>query len=426
MSESDSNEKSHTVATTVVAVATDLGMTADHKLFLSMDLTSADSVKKFIPYEENKGDNSRVPLHIRACSDNPREILLAIRGFRRMGGSMQLAAGKDWSSMHRNLQSGYKKNLNALIALKAKLMANDVNWNDVAPNIDGLDQLKKTQKADRERVRLALEKKEDGRKRKASTTGGGVLQQASKRPHVTPPAAAVAARALENAWENNNNENLDPQHPAPRVRVRSAPNVDEEQQAAGKKHVGLASNDADRMEKAAELQQTSRHDKKRRVGVHATSLNQQGDATANRAMQTAVEAVGKALDTIYCPGRVKGQPRRACMLVDVSEVEENAAHGGTLKSGQIRRVKTAVTIVGPEDVLEMAWILDHMTISLKYKNDTPGHMYDRVMIPRNSETGLVTTSVETWKAGNKASREQPAKKPRTHGVVLAEQHQRSR
>jgi hypothetical protein len=178
------------------------------------------------------------------------------------------------------------------------------------------------------------------------------------------------------------------------------------------------------MAKAAELEHTVRNDKKRRVGVPATSLIQQGDATANRAMQSAVEAVSKAQDTIYCPGRVKGQPRRACMLVDVNEVEENAAHGGKLKSNQIRRGNTVVTFVGPEDTAEIAWILNHMTISLKHKNDTPGHMYDRVMIPRNSETGLVTTSAESWKAGNKASREQPAKKPRTHGVVLAEQHQR--
>jgi hypothetical protein len=104
MSENDSNEKSHAVATTATTVATDLGMTADHKLFLSMDLTSSVSVKNFIPYEENKGENSRVPLHIRACSDNPREIFLAIRGFRRLGGSLQDAAIKEWSSMHRKLQ----------------------------------------------------------------------------------------------------------------------------------------------------------------------------------------------------------------------------------------------------------------------------------------------------------------------------------
>jgi hypothetical protein len=54
MSENDSNEKSHAVATTVVVVATDLGMTADHKLFLSMVLASSDSVKKYFPNEGKK------------------------------------------------------------------------------------------------------------------------------------------------------------------------------------------------------------------------------------------------------------------------------------------------------------------------------------------------------------------------------------
>jgi hypothetical protein len=108
--------------------------------------------------------------------------------------------------MHRKLKVGYKKNLDALIALKAKLMASEVNWNDVAPNTDGLDQLKKKQKADREREQAALEKKEDARKRKASA-GGGVLQQDSKRAHVTPPAAAAAMRGLGNVWKNNFIEN---------------------------------------------------------------------------------------------------------------------------------------------------------------------------------------------------------------------------
>jgi hypothetical protein len=51
MSENDSNEKSHAVATTATTVATDLGMTADHKLVLSLDLTSSVSVKNCTPCE---------------------------------------------------------------------------------------------------------------------------------------------------------------------------------------------------------------------------------------------------------------------------------------------------------------------------------------------------------------------------------------
>jgi hypothetical protein len=82
----------------------------------------------------------------------------------------------------------------------------------------------------------------------------------------------------------------------------------------GNKYVGLGSSEADRVEKAAELEHTARHDKKRRVDVPATSLNQQGDATANRAMQTAVEAVGRALDTIYCPGRVESKANRVALV----------------------------------------------------------------------------------------------------------------
>jgi hypothetical protein len=47
-----------------------------------------------------------------------------------------------------------------------------------------------------------------------------------------------------------------------------------------------------------------------------------------------------------------------------------------------------------------------------------------ILIRRDSETGLVATAVEQWKADNKESREQPTKKYRTEGRVLAEQHKR--
>jgi hypothetical protein len=73
MSLNDTNEKNHADASTVVAVATDVGMTPDHSLFLNMDLQVSSSVKKWIPFEPNKGENVQVPTHIRACSDNITE-----------------------------------------------------------------------------------------------------------------------------------------------------------------------------------------------------------------------------------------------------------------------------------------------------------------------------------------------------------------
>jgi hypothetical protein len=60
----------------------------------------------------------------------------------------------EWNSMQRSAQDVYKMNLDALIALKTKLMNGDVNWNDVAPETDGLDHLKQKHKADREREAL--------------------------------------------------------------------------------------------------------------------------------------------------------------------------------------------------------------------------------------------------------------------------------
>jgi hypothetical protein len=90
--------------------------------------------------------------------------------------------------MHRSAQTDNKNNREALIPLKVKLMTLDVNWDGVAPNTDGLDQLK--QKADCERE--ALEKKEADRKRKAPAD---FLQPASKRSHM-PPSSAGTVRLL--------------------------------------------------------------------------------------------------------------------------------------------------------------------------------------------------------------------------------------
>jgi hypothetical protein len=153
-------------------------------------------------------------------------------------------------------------------------------------------------------------------------------------------------------------------------------------------------------------------------------LGQQGDKTGMQAMQTAFEATARFSDTIHCPGRLQGQPRRGTFLVDVNEVEENAAHGGNLKSGEIRRSKTLVTIVGPTDMLDLSWLMQQMILSVKHKNGHPGHNYESFLITRDRDTALVATSVARWKAGNKTSRQQPAKKHRAGDVIIAEQHQR--
>jgi hypothetical protein len=108
----------------------------------------------------------------------------------------------------------------------------------------------------------------------------------------------------------------------------------------------------------------------------------------------------------------------------VNEVEENAAHGGNLKSGEIRRSKTLVTIVGPTDMLDLSWLMQQMILSTKHRNGHPGHNYESFLITRDRDTALVATSVARWKAGNKTSRQQPAKKHRAGDVIIAEQHQR--
>jgi hypothetical protein len=298
------------------------------------------------------------------------------------------------------------------------LIGHNDEWKTVAPETDGLEELKQTKKEKKKELRAL--------KRKA-VADGAVLQSSPKRSHVTPSVASTVPSPVPSPVKilvNNNQENLDPQNPPPRLRVRPAPNNDDEQEPKKAKYVGLSSTVEDRTEKAAELERQARNDKKRSVGVPATTLGQQGDKTGMQAMQTAFEATARFSDTIHCPGRLQGQPRRGTFLVDVNEVEENAAHGGNLKSGEIRRSKTLVTIVGPTDMLDLSWLMQQMILSVKHKNGHPGHNYESFLITRDRDTALVATSVARWKAGNKTSRQQPAKKHRAGDVIIAEQHQR--
>jgi hypothetical protein len=203
------------------------------------------------------------------------------------------------------------------------------------------------------------------------------LQPALKRSHVVPPSAVAAAPFLETLRQtttttktktknNNNNQNLDPQNPPLRVRVRPASNNDEDP-AKRVKNVGLTSSEEDRVEKDAAWELRARKDKKRRVGVPATTLEL-------HAIPTAVEACGRGADTVHCPGRPESSPRRAVSMVDVNEVEEKPAHGGKLKPGEIRRLKTVVTAFGYTDDSDLEWILNKLIISMKYENGQSGHI----------------------------------------------------
>jgi hypothetical protein len=87
-------------------------------------------------------------MHIRASSDNPRKNLACDPGIS----SINAGCGDTEWNRQRSAQD-VQMNLDALIALKTK-MNGDVNWNDVAPETDGLDHLKQKHKADREREAL--------------------------------------------------------------------------------------------------------------------------------------------------------------------------------------------------------------------------------------------------------------------------------
>jgi hypothetical protein len=137
-----------------------------------------------------------------------------------------------------------------LIDLKEELLAGNAEWNTVAPEADGLEELKQTKKEKKKELRAL--------KRKA-VADGAVLQSSPKRSHVTPSVASTVPSPVPSPVKilvNNNQENLDPQNPPPRLRVRPAPNNDnddddDEQEPKKAKYVGLSSTVEDRTEKAA-------------------------------------------------------------------------------------------------------------------------------------------------------------------------------
>jgi hypothetical protein len=104
MSLNESIEKSHGVAATVGAVATESSMTPEQRIFMNMELNKSNSVLQWIPLVEGKGKNGLVPTHIRACSVNPREIVREIQLFRDKRQSDQVKDVKEWGLMSRSKQ----------------------------------------------------------------------------------------------------------------------------------------------------------------------------------------------------------------------------------------------------------------------------------------------------------------------------------
>jgi hypothetical protein len=392
---------------------------ADYMLFVSMDLKSSHSVMNTIALVPNFGIKALIPAHIRGCSTNPREVLHRMRHFRRSRQNMQDKVVQEWKDMTNKAKSKYSKNIEELGALKILLISGGANWKDVTPDFDSLWNLeqavKDTNKSKPKQAPKASSKQVAPRtpplrtrssQQPPGTTAGSTSAVAGAAVVSEPPAALAS-----------NNENVDPQVQVLSASMRLVP----EKLTGG--HCGLASAPGLRNAAAEEAKKRSRSDVKRRIGAHAETLDQQGDATSNAAIQTAMVSFAKAADTVHYPNRTKGQPRRCLLMLDVNQVEEKTASGGSTGQGRAMRKKTCVTFTGGTDKKEIAEILQHVYLSLKHDNDkNPTH--ESQINYRDPQTKLVSTTVAREIQNSKLSRAQPLKKPKTGQECVSEQFAR--
>jgi hypothetical protein len=389
---------------------------ADYELFMSMDLKASESVKKYIPLLEKKGELALVPIHIRGYSTNPREVLHRIRHFRRLGMEMQKKERQTWIDMSRKEKDKYKQNIEDLVALKLKLIVRDVEWKDVTPEFEALWNLEKAEKEARKSKPKRASKTSSQQAALHSPYMG--TQTPQQLPGTTVGSTSAVARGAvvsdPPAAPPSDNENVDPQ-----VRVLSMDLVPVQLE---KPYCGLASDLELRTETAQEAKKRARNDTRRLIGAHAETLDQQGDAMANLAIKTAMVAFGKAADTAYFPGWKKGLPRRSLVLLDVNQVVENTATGGKIGQGDVTRKKMCVTITGSTDKEELVEVLKNVIRSMKHGNEnSPTH--ELKINYRDAQTKLVSTTVARENQNAKASRAQPLKKHRTGQEIIDGQHE---
>jgi hypothetical protein len=242
---------------------------ADYQLFLSMDLKSSDSVKKYIQIVEGKGPKKLVPAHIRGWSTNPREIMHRIRHFRRLGEGRQTVEIEKWTLMPATEKKKYMLNIEELVALKTKFITHEVKWEDVTPDFESLWTLEQLVK-DAAKAKPKQAKKASSRQ--ATPLSPSMRTRSSQHsPGTTAGSTSAVARAAvvsePPAAPASNNENVDPQVQLLSASMRLVPEQLESE------YCGLASGLELRTGAAQDANKRARHDIKRRIGTHAETLD---------------------------------------------------------------------------------------------------------------------------------------------------------
>jgi hypothetical protein len=311
-----------------------------------------------------------------------------MRFFRRLGDAKQQAVTEEWKNMSDKDKNAFTKNIKDLGALKLKLLTREVKWKDVAPPF-GLDVvLKEVRKSKPKPVPKVSNVLQSPCVRTRSS------QQSPDMTVESTPAAAVARVAVvsdpppaEPLPNDENLETLENLEALALSGMRLAP-----AQLAGE-YCGLASPAPLRIEVGGEAKKRARHDTKRRIGVNAETLDQQqGDSTANSAVERAMASLAKASDTVYYPNRMANLPSRTLVMIDVNQVVGKTASGGKIGQGNVTSTKTMVTITGVTDVDELVALMKDVGAALKHDNaDNKTHQLQMIYRAAFCEnTGMAT------------------------------------
>lgn len=169
---------------------------------------------------------------------------------------------------------------------------------------------------------------------------------------------------------------------------------------------GRASNEQDRGSLINDLQSSSSDSSRRKVCTFAASVRGQADNVSNDGVDLALQTVAKASDRMFYPHLKNDDPKRLLFTVEVNEVNDIPAAGGTTAAKDIRREKTLINIVASS---EQAFQYGMIKVMEALGADAERReQYVVTKLTRNAQTNKVIDSVEEFNRERRANRQGPA------------------
>lgn len=412
-----------------------------------LDLKSSKSVLQFIPLVEGKGTVKRVPSHILGCSENWSVVVRKVRNFRMRTTSGQEDETKKWNAMDRKQKEFYQARLSYLMERKCLYLTmlnyakkrqvyekaeKALNQKGMECSLEMMPLPKPTLSSSQLTKRAstltvpALDATTEATAPPPSSKTAGP-KRSNDRPTAAAPASAPSSTSTAaTATDTTQNPSTSMSTETSTVRASAAasstaassrkrPGVGRTQtttstenrdpQTTNPKYVGLGSSLEDRQGLADSHESKSK--KQRTLGVPAGRLQQQSDQKSMEALKRAMRGVALACDTTHFPDRAEHEPRHAMLLLIANEVAETKAGGGALARHKIRRRKPTLTVVTTSQD-DANLVLGLFKKGLKHRVCDE---VEAIKLCADSETGLVTTSVERHIEQHEVARAAPKVKP---------------